>query len=66
MQKTNISPFSLVAKFSRVSKLWQQLDSKPRNFGTENDLSGSEIHSIEVVGQNEGLERDAILPSGWA
>ncbi|MFH0786719.1 MAG: MarR family winged helix-turn-helix transcriptional regulator [Pseudomonadota bacterium] len=38
-----------------MSKLWQQLDSKPRKFGTDNDLSGSEIHLIEVVGQNEGL-----------
>ncbi len=55
MKKINVSPFSLIAKFSRVSKLWQQLDSKPRKFGTENDLSGSEIHLIEVVGQNEGL-----------
>jgi DNA-binding MarR family transcriptional regulator len=55
MQKTSVSPFSLIAKFSRVSRLWQQLDSKPRKFGTENDLSGSEIHLIEVVGLNEGL-----------
>lgn len=55
MRKTNISPFSMIARFSRVSKLWQQLDSKPRKFGTETDLSGSEIHLIEVVGQNEGL-----------
>src|SRR5271157_3776865 len=55
MKKRSVSPFSLIAKFSRVSKLWQQLDSKPRKFGTENDLSGSEIHLIEVVGQNEGL-----------
>jgi DNA-binding MarR family transcriptional regulator len=55
MKKISASPFSLIAKFSRVSKLWQQLDSKPRKFGTETDLSGSEIHLIEVVGQNEGL-----------
>jgi DNA-binding MarR family transcriptional regulator len=55
MKKTPVSPFSLIAKFSKVSKLWQQLDSKPRRFGTETDLSGSEIHLIEVVGQNEGL-----------
>jgi DNA-binding MarR family transcriptional regulator len=55
VKKISASPFSLIAKFSRVSKLWQQLDSKPRKFGTDNDLSGSEIHLIEVVGQNEGL-----------
>jgi DNA-binding MarR family transcriptional regulator len=42
-------------QFSKVSKLWQQLESKPRKLGTENDLSGSEIHLIAVVGQKEGL-----------
>jgi hypothetical protein len=55
MKKMTTSPFSLVAKFSRVSKLWQQQESKPRKFGTEDDLSGSEIHVIEVVGQNESV-----------
>jgi DNA-binding MarR family transcriptional regulator len=55
MKKTAESPFSLIAKFSRVSKLWQQLDSKPRKFGTETDLTGSEIHLVEVIGQNEGV-----------
>jgi len=55
MERPRVSPFSLIAKFSRVSNLWQQLDSKPRKFGTENDLTGSEIHLIEVVGQSEGL-----------
>lgn len=55
MERPHVSPFSLIAKFSRVSNLWQQLDSKPRKFGTENDLTGSEIHLIEVVGQSEGL-----------
>lgn len=55
MKKMTASPFSLIAKFSRVSKLWQRLDSKPRKFGTDDALSGSEIHLIEVVGQNDGL-----------
>ncbi len=55
MKKMATSPFSLVARFSRISKLWQQQESKPRKFGTEGDLSGSEIHVIEVVGLNEGL-----------
>jgi DNA-binding MarR family transcriptional regulator len=49
------SPFSLIAKFSRVSKLWQQTEFKARKFGTEDELSGSEIHLIEAVGMNEGL-----------
>jgi DNA-binding MarR family transcriptional regulator len=55
MQKATVSPFSLIARFSRVAKLWQQLDAQPRKFGTETELSGAEIHLIEVAGQNEGL-----------
>jgi DNA-binding MarR family transcriptional regulator len=55
MKKTGASSFSLIAKFSKVSKLWQQLDSKPQKFGTDNELSGSEIHLLEVVGQKDGL-----------
>lgn len=55
MNKNNVSPFSLVEKFSRVVKLWQKLESRPRNFGTEDNLTSSEIHMIEVVGLNEGL-----------
>ena len=51
----SVSPFSLIARFSKLSKLWQQLDSKPRKLGTDTELSGSEIHLIEVVGQNESL-----------
>jgi DNA-binding MarR family transcriptional regulator len=60
MKKPGISPFSLIAKFSRVAKLWQQLDSQPRKFGTEEDLSGAEIHLIELVGQHEGLSVTAL------
>jgi DNA-binding MarR family transcriptional regulator len=55
MKKMSVSPFSLIARFSKLSKLWQQLDSKPRKLGTDTELSGSEIHLIEVVGQNESL-----------
>ena len=45
----------MVGKFGRVAKLWERLDKKPRPFGTGEDLSGAEIHLIEVVGQAEGL-----------
>jgi DNA-binding MarR family transcriptional regulator len=55
MNKTNVSPFSLIGKFSRVAKLWRKLEIKRRNFGTDDDLSVSEIHLIEAVGENEGL-----------
>jgi DNA-binding MarR family transcriptional regulator len=55
MDKTNASPFSLIGRFSRVAKLWRQVEGKARKFGTEDNLSGPEIHLIEVVGENEGL-----------
>ena len=55
MKNMSVSPFSLIPKFSKVSKLWHQLDSKPRKLGTDTDLSAPEIHLIEVVGQKEGL-----------
>lgn len=60
MNKSNPSRFSLVGKFGRVAKLWEQLDKQPRRFGTEEDLSGAEIHIIEVVGQNDGLSVTAL------
>jgi DNA-binding MarR family transcriptional regulator len=60
MNKANTSRFSLVGKFGRVAKLWEQLDKKPRQFGTGEDFTGSEIHLIEVVGQNEGLSVTAL------
>ncbi len=43
-----------------MAKLWEQLDKQPRRFGTEEDLSGAEIHIIEVVGQNDGLSVTAL------
>ena len=55
MKKASVSPFSLVAKFARVSKLWQKVDSHPRNLGTDTKFSRPEIHVIEMMGQNEGL-----------
>lgn len=55
MKKSALSPYSLAEKFSRVSKLWRQFNSRPRRFGTETELSGSEIYLIEAVGQNEDL-----------
>lgn len=55
MNKANVSHFSLINKFSRVCKLWQQMESKPRKFGTDMDLPSSEIHLIEAIGHNESL-----------
>jgi DNA-binding MarR family transcriptional regulator len=55
MDQTDTSRFALIGKFAKVAKLWQQLDNQPRQFGTGENLSGPEIHVIEVVGQHEGL-----------
>ncbi len=60
MDKKNESRFSLVGKFGRVARLWERLDKRPREFGTGEDLSGAEIHLIEVVGQDEGLSVTAL------
>ncbi|MCP4723206.1 MAG: MarR family transcriptional regulator [Desulfobacteraceae bacterium] len=32
-----------------------KLDKAPKNFGTDHDLSHSEIHMIEIIGNNEDL-----------
>jgi DNA-binding MarR family transcriptional regulator len=60
MASGDTSRFSLIGKFGRVAKLWERLDKRPRPFGTGENLSGAEIHIIEVVGQNEGLSVTAL------
>jgi DNA-binding MarR family transcriptional regulator len=60
MDHTDTPRFSLIGKFARVAKLWDRLDKQPRQFGTGEDFSSSEIHVIEVVGQNEGLSVTAL------
>lgn len=42
-------------KVQSVLKLAGQLEKKPRKFGTDDLLSSSEIHLIEIVGSIEGL-----------
>ena len=53
MKNETPSHFSIVGRFARVVKLWQQLESRPRRFGIEEDLYSSEIHLIEAIG-NKG------------
>jgi DNA-binding MarR family transcriptional regulator len=60
MNQSDTSRFALIGKFAKVAKLWQQLDKQPRQFGTGENLSGPEIHVIEVIGQNEGLSVTAL------
>lgn len=40
-------------KFERLVTLYQDLENKPRRYGTEECLTGSEIHLIEIVGDHD-------------
>ena len=51
----DISPHVLHGKFQRIMDLGRQLERQPRGFGTGQRLSSTEIHLIEVIGENEGL-----------
>jgi DNA-binding MarR family transcriptional regulator len=51
----SMSPHVLHGKFQRIMALARRLESKPRGFGTGERLSSSEIHLVEVIGENEGL-----------
>lgn len=52
MNDETISPYAIIGKFSRIVKLWTELEKKPRSFGIDEDLHSSQIHMIEVIGQN--------------
>jgi len=42
-------------KFQSIMRLAQQLEKVPKKFGTDGLLSHSEIHLIEIIGDNTGL-----------
>ena len=42
-------------KFQSIMRLTRELDKKPRNFGIGEALSHSEIHLIEIIGDNRDL-----------
>ncbi|NOX32512.1 MAG: MarR family transcriptional regulator [Deltaproteobacteria bacterium] len=45
----------LHGKFQSIMNLTRQLDKSPKKFGTDKLLSHSEIHLIEIIGDNDGL-----------
>ena len=45
-------------KFANLVKLYQEMERKPRKYGTDEYLTGSEIHLIELIGDNN--ERDSV------
>lgn len=46
---------AFAGKFFRLARLAQSLESKPRDFGTGEMFSGSEIHMIESIGRSSNL-----------
>ena len=46
---------SLHGKFRSLMRLAVELDRSPKKFGTDELLSHSEIHLIEIIGDHEGL-----------
>jgi DNA-binding MarR family transcriptional regulator len=40
-------------KFVDLVKLYEKLEKTPRSFGTDEMLSGTEIHMIETIGDND-------------
>lgn len=42
-------------KFNAIIKLVTELDQSPRRFGTDEVLSHSEVHLIEIIGDGNGL-----------
>jgi DNA-binding MarR family transcriptional regulator len=52
--KKNVSAHSLHGKFMNIMRLYEELDKIPRKFGTDQILNSSEVHLIELIGENEG------------
>ena len=53
--KTNTIDIMLTFRdrFVRLVKLYAELENKPRSFGTEELLTGTEIHLIETIGEKQ-------------
>ena len=54
MKSSNLNRINrLHEKFIHIVKLAHQFEKRPRRFGTDELLTNSEIHLIEVVGDND-------------
>lgn len=40
-------------KLYTIAKLIQRLETEPRNYGTDQKLTGAEIHLVELIGEND-------------
>lgn len=54
MNKKQVTLHTLDARFRYLMKLSEKLEKIPRKFGTDQDLSSTEVHTIELIGENEG------------
>ena len=55
MFSTNTGTINEIHKrFNSIVKLAEKLEKIPRSYGTDELLTSSEIHLIEIIGQNDG------------
>jgi DNA-binding MarR family transcriptional regulator len=50
----------VIDTFSRVLYLYGEMEKKPRDYGTGDLLFTSEIHTIEAIGENPGINITAL------
>lgn len=50
--RSNQNIDAIFEKFVQIVKLYEELERTPRRFGTDEYLSSSEIHLIELIGDN--------------
>ncbi len=55
MSKQEIQPFAILGRFVHLVKMWQRIEKQPRFFGLDEPLHSSEIHMIEVIGEQRDL-----------
>lgn len=48
------SAHALFSKFEELVALANRLEKMPRTFGTDETVSSTELHLIELIGENEG------------
>lgn len=54
MEEKKKSIHSLHGRFQNIMRLSEELEKLPRKFGTDTPLSSTEVHLIELIGDNEG------------
>ncbi len=55
MKNNDTAPYAIIGKFARIVELWSRLEKQPRKFGIDEALYRSQIHMIEVIGENDDV-----------